>query len=85
MNPTYKIHGKERRKIKKELAELKSYVKDFWFLHQLDKDMAWFYGCEGDYPMSDEKAKILYDRANQKIKELESKLSELYAEQHKTK
>ena len=41
--PTYKIHGIERRQLKKELGELKRYVKNFWYYHQLDKDMTSFY------------------------------------------
>lgn len=36
MNPTYKIYGKERREIKKELSLLKSFVKSFWFYNDID-------------------------------------------------
>lgn len=79
MNPQYKINGDERRVLKKELSELKSYSKNFWYYHQLDKDMSSFYGGSGDFPMSDEKAKEKFDIANIKIKEIEERLSVLYS------
>jgi len=84
--PTYKIHGVERKRIKKELSELKRFVKDFWYYHQLDKDMS----CidthleniglqeEDGYPMSDKKAQEMFNEANDKIKEIEEKLNVLY-------
>ena len=36
--PIYKINGLERRKVKKHLSELKSFIKHFWYYHNLDKD-----------------------------------------------
>lgn len=71
----YKIHGKERRELKKELSLLKSSVKKFWYYHQLDKDMASFYGSSEGYPMSDENAQKIYDRNCNKITNLEYLLS----------
>jgi hypothetical protein len=76
--PTYKIHGTERRKLKKELSELKSFVKNFWYYHQLDKDMTSFYGGTETYPMGDEKANEIVESSKKKIKILEDKLSVLY-------
>lgn len=88
--PTYKINGKQRRILKKELSMLKSFVKNFWYHHQLDKDMTSIYvgGNGGNiekafdvketYPMSDTSAQIKYDKAVADIKELEQKLTELY-------
>ena len=73
--PQFKIFGDERRVVKKELGELKRYVRYFWHYHQLDKDMASFYGGREDYPMSDEKAQMKFDTANEKIKVLEEKLA----------
>lgn len=73
--PQFKIHGIERRLVKKELSELKSYVKNFWHHHQLDKDMTSFYGNKKNYPMSDEEVQKKFDEANSKIKHLENKLS----------
>lgn len=73
--PTYRIYGRERRELKKELSLLKSSVKNFWYYHQLDKDMASFYGCSEGYPMSDEYAQRIYDRNCNKIKNLEYLLS----------
>ena len=66
--PQYKIHGIERRNLKKELSRLKSYVRTFWFYHQMDKDMA------GPY-VSDDAARVKYNEAVKDIKDLESKLS----------
>ena len=76
--PTYKIHGIERRQLKKELAELKLYVKNFWYYHQLDKDMASFYGGKEGFPMSDNEAQKRVDKAEKQIQELEGRLSVLY-------
>lgn len=76
--PIYKISGTERRKLKSELTRLKSYVKNFWHYHQLDKDMASFYGGKEGYPMSDEDAQNKLDVLNNKVKVLEDSLKELY-------
>lgn len=78
MNPQYKINGVERRKLKKELSELKSLCKSFWYYHQLDKDMSSFYGGSGDFPMSDEKAKEKFENYKVRIKEIEERLGVLY-------
>lgn len=73
--PTYKIHGKERRVLKKELGSLKRYVKNFWYYHQMDKDMSSFYGSSGGYSISDECAKAIYDKNINKVKNIEYLLS----------
>ncbi len=75
--PIYKINGLERRAKKKELSLLKSLVKNFWYYHQLDKDMNYFYGGgkEG-YPMSDEQANIRIEKAKKEIEGMELILSE---------
>lgn len=67
------ISGNARREIKKELSELKHFVRDFWQHHYLDKDMHSFYGGEG---MSDEDAQKMYDEKILKISRLESLLNE---------
>jgi len=74
-NPTFKIHGEERRKLKKELSQLKSFARYFWHFHQEDKDLSSFYGCSKNYPMSDENAAKKFEETNLKIKELENILS----------
>lgn len=74
-NPTYKIHGKERRALKKELSEIKSFVENFWHYHQMDKDMSNFYGSSEGYPMCDEDAQKIYDKNLNKIKNIEYLLS----------
>jgi hypothetical protein len=76
--PTYKIHGIERRQLKKKLGELKGHAKNFWYYHQLDKDMTSFYGGKDGYPMSDEEAQKRVDKANSEIKALKKRLSVLY-------
>lgn len=75
--PTYKIHGIKRRKLKKELSKLKRYVRDFWYYHQLDKDMTSFYGGKEGFPMSDDEAQKIVDKTKKKIEQLEDKLSVL--------
>ena len=78
--PTYKIHGLERRKLKKELASLKSFEKNFWYFHQLDKDMASFFNSNSDgYPMNDSLAMNKYLETKEKITVLEQKLYQLYS------
>lgn len=76
--PTYKIHGIERRQTKKRLAEMKSYVKNFWYFHQLDKDMTSFYGGTIGYPISDDSAQAKLDEALLNIKELDEILKLKY-------
>jgi len=68
------IHGIERRRLKKELSELKQFSKWFLYYHQLDKDMTSFFGSTEDYPMTDEEAQRKLIQTNLKIKEIEEKL-----------
>lgn len=74
--PQFKIHGDERRKLKHELAQEKSYLKNFWHYHTLDKDMASIYGGFGGFPMSDERAEEIYNQHKEKVDKLEKLLSE---------
>lgn len=76
--PIYKIHGIKRRQLKKELGVLKRYVKNFWYYHQLDKDMTSFYGGKEGFPMSDDEAQKRVNKAEKQIQELENRLSVLY-------
>jgi hypothetical protein len=75
--PTYKISGLERRKVKKELGELKRHVRYFWYYNQLDKDMTSFYGGTENYSVSDDEAQKRFDKAKEKIQVIEEKLSVL--------
>lgn len=75
-DPIYKISGNERKKLKKELSILKLVHKDFFYHHQLDKDMVSFYGGSVDYPMSDYNAKNLYFDIGRKIRDIEILLVE---------
>lgn len=76
--PEFKIHGLERRKLKSEVAEKKSFLKNFWHMHQLEKDMAYLYGSSGDFPMDDERAQEVYSRTEAEIVKLENILKEPY-------
>jgi len=75
-NPTFKIYGKDRRELKKRLANLKSYVRNFWYFHQLEKDMFMF--LKSGNVMTDDEAQKKLDKANAEIAELEAKLAEGY-------
>ena len=75
-NPTFKIYGPRRRKLKKELGELKSYVRYFWHNHQLEKDMFMFF--KSGNVLTDDEAQERFDQANAEIAELEAKLAEKY-------
>lgn len=61
--------GKERRKIKHRLSELKSYVKMFWYYEQMDRDM-------GTSTLSDEQCLHLILCAKHSINEIENQLKE---------
>ncbi len=74
--PQFKIYGKERKRLKKELSKLKSFLKSFWNYHQLDKDMCSIYGCTDNYLMNDENAQRKYNETNIKIINLEQQLNE---------
>lgn len=78
--PQFKIHGRERREFKKKYFELRSFVRNFWYYHNLDKDMAIITGAESDngYPMTDEKAQKIFEKESAKLKEMELKLNEPY-------
>ena len=76
--PQFKIFGEERRKLKKELSLLKSFVRHFWHYHQLDKDMTQFYGGSENYPMPDKEAQKRYDKKLIEIKNLEEILKQPY-------
>ena len=76
--PQYKIHGDERREFKNVRSHLRRFVKDFWHDHQMDKDMASFYGGSGGFPMSDEDAKTLYNTKVVDLEKLEMRLKEPY-------
>ncbi len=75
--PIYKINGLERRKVKKHLSELKSFTKDFWYYHNLDKDMYSFYSDLNNM-MSDVDAKLLYDSKIYEIDRIVNELEEPY-------
>lgn len=77
-NPIYKINGLERRKVKKKLSELKSFVKNFWYYHNLDKDMYSFYSPDSNNMMSDVDAKLLYDSRINEIEKITKDLEEPY-------
>ena len=77
--PQFKIHVKARRKVKHEISKIKSLLKGYWYYHQLDKDMASFYGSTDTFPMSDEKAQEIYDQKKKEIEELKASLQVPYA------
>jgi hypothetical protein len=76
--PIYKINGLERRKVKKHLAQLKSFIKNFWHYHNLDKDMYSFYSPDNNSMMSDANAQLLYDSKIEEINKITAELDEPY-------
>lgn len=64
----YKISGLERRAKKKELAELKRYVKNFWFYEDIDRA----YGGG----LTPEQGNDAINKAKLLIENLEKELSE---------
>lgn len=77
MEKIFKIKGKERRELKKELFSLKSFAKIYWHYHQLEKDMYNILNINSpDFLMSDEDAKKQFDDTNNKILKIEKDLKE---------
>lgn len=70
----FAISGKQRKALKRELSSLKHFVKNFWYYHGLEKDMADIYGSSESLIL-DENAQRVYDEAIQKIVEIENRLS----------
>jgi hypothetical protein len=64
----YKINGLERRAKKKELTELKRYVKNFWLYEDIDR----VYGGG----LTKEQANNAIDKAKLQIEDLERQLLE---------
>lgn len=71
----YLLSGIPRKKYKRELNSLKSFVRYFWHFHQLEKDMCGAPNDDACYPMPDEQAKQVYDKACEKIKQMEHQLT----------
>ena len=65
--PIYKIFGDVRRKKKKHLAQLKAYVKMFWFYNDIDK----VYGGG----MDENEGNTQIEKANKEIEILENELA----------
>lgn len=66
--PQFVISGIERRKVKKELSSLKRFINNFWYFHQLEKDM-------GSCMMTDKDAKIMFDKRSKEITQIQIKLN----------
>jgi hypothetical protein len=73
MQPQYKISGRNRRIVKKELSKLKEMKKMFWHYDNIDKD---FTEQTEDSIKEDEIANNRYNEILLEIIELENKLSE---------
>jgi len=76
--PIFKIHGNERRQLKKELAELKSVARNFWYFYQLDKDINNLLNCSPSYLMTRKEAEKRFNKLEADIKALEEKLNIKY-------
>jgi hypothetical protein len=76
-NPLYKIHGKERKELKNQRSKLNSFIRNYWQMHQMDKDMAYFFNIS-ESVMSDELAQIQYDNVISEIKKIDELLAEHY-------
>lgn len=75
MEPQFKIHGKERRQLKKELSLLKKFIGSFWHNFAMCDDMARIY--RSDRP-SRRSAECDYEHAVAKAEALERRLGEPY-------
>jgi len=74
--PQFKIHGEERRQMKKELSLLKRSLKDYWFHWGISNDLYEVYDSQNF--INEKDAVILYDAKEYEIKRLEQLLEEPY-------
>jgi len=74
--PQFKIHGEERRQMKKELSLLKRSLKDYWFHWGISNDLYEVYDSQNF--INEKDAVILYDAKEYEIKRLEQLLKEPY-------
>ena len=65
--PQFVISGKERRALKKELNQLKRYLKMFWYYDDIDR----VYGGG----LSDEEIEIILAKTKKEILRLETELN----------
>jgi len=75
MNPTYKIHGKARKVLKKELSLLKAYVSTFRNEIDTDQIMCNSLGAECE---STDRAEQVHEREKKRMIHLENILSEKF-------
>jgi len=75
ITPNFKIKGKPRRELKKELSLLNHSIKMFWWHVQGDDDMYSFIGQENPHKKEDTEAD--YDRLCKKRDELLTKVNEV--------
>lgn len=68
-----KIRGKERRKLKKELNKIKSFVENCGWYYAMQKDMVKLLGGQ---LISERDIKYQINKANKRIKEIEAKLKQ---------
>ena len=70
----YRISGLERRKLKSHLSSIKSLVKNWSYMHQMEKDMASFYGGN---VMSDKESDLRLENFRKEIIITEELLKQL--------
>ena len=73
--PQFKIHGQERRELKKKVSLMRRDLGAFDRCHSVHKDMAMVYGGEH---MSDSEAEIAKDADREEILAIEAELAEPY-------
>lgn len=69
-----RISGHERRKLKSHLSSIKSLVKNWSYMHQMEKDMASFYGGN---VMDDKESDLRLDNFRKEITITEELLKQL--------
>lgn len=78
MEPQFKIYGKERKALKKEVGLLKMGISNFWHHWQVNDDMYGFYNSENPFPL--EEAEEYYNKTVKEIEEKEKLLAVPYRE-----
>lgn len=69
------ISGKERRELKKERDKLKYFIKNFWYYHQLDKDMYSLFNSDIENLIDDKIAIDLYNESINRRNKIETILN----------
>lgn len=75
MNNKQENDNQARKRLKKELAFKKDFLKSFWHYHEVDKDLRTIFGNKSAGMVTDFEASKIYEQTEKEIKDLETELT----------